>query len=125
MIGVLSAVLCAAIVAGVLWLGLAARRCRMVTGEKLGWFLAAGGLAWAGPARFLGHPAGLGDLLFVAGVLIVLLSLHGGAMLKKADALDGRVDGRLGVIPLHRGAHIADGPRPEGSAFPIRRGPGA
>lgn len=110
MIAMLSAVLAAAIVGGVLLVGLFDRRSPMPRAQRLGWCLTAAGLIWAGPARFLGQPAGIADLLFLLGVLVVLLSLHGGAMLKKADALDGRMDGRLGVIPLHRG--VAPPPRP-------------
>lgn len=116
MIALLSATIAAAVVAGVLLVALLDRRTPMPRGERLGWCMVAGGLVWAGPARFLGQPAGLGDLLFLAGVLVVLLAVHGAAMLKKADALDGRVDGRIGVIPLHRGIAPVVDDAPTGGA---------
>lgn len=103
MIALISALVATAIVGGVLLVGLFDRRSPMSRSQRIGWCLIGGGLVWAGPARFLGQPAGLPDLAFLLGVLIVLLSLHGPALSAKADALDGRVDGRLGVIPLHRG----------------------
>lgn len=110
MIAVLSAVLAAAVVGGVLLVALFDRQNPMSRAQRIGWCLLAAGLLWAGPSRFLGRPAGLGDLVFLLGVLILLLALHGPAILRKVDGLDGRADGRLGVLPLHRG--VAPKPRP-------------
>ncbi len=42
--------------------------------------------------------------MFMTGLLILLLALYGHGLVRRVDALDGKVDGRLNVVPLHRGA---------------------
>lgn len=71
-------------------------------GQRIGLCVMAAGLAWSGPARFLGHEPGLADLMFLGGILINLCATHGVSLLRAADRLDGQEDGRLGpvVIPM-------------------------
>lgn len=53
--------------------------------QRVGVCAMAAGLVWAGPARFLGYPPGLGDLLFVAGLAVHLTAIYGPAIRKRAD----------------------------------------
>jgi hypothetical protein len=75
---------------------------RMSLGQRIGLCAMAAGLAWSGPARFLGYEPGLADLMFLAGILINLCATHGASLLRAIDRLDGQEDGRLGpvVIPM-------------------------
>ena len=63
--------------------------------ERVALTLMAAGLALAGPERFLGRGVGLGDLMFLTGLALHLLRLYGPAMWRKADSLDGAIDGRV------------------------------
>lgn len=110
MIGLASAVLAACVVAAVLAVVLFDRRTAPPRGQRVGLTLMAAGLLWAAPARMLGGAPGLGDAIFLLGLLILLLALYGARLIRGVDALDGHVDGRLGVIPLHRG--VAPPPKP-------------
>lgn len=56
----------------------------------------AAGLAWAGIPRLLGRPPGPGDLLLLASLGLYLALRYGPEILRHADRLDGRDDGRLG-----------------------------
>ena len=103
MMGLISAVLAACVVGVVLLIVLFDRRTAPPRGQRIGLSMMAAGLLWAAPARMMGGAPGLGDLVFLLGLLILLLALYGGPLARRADALDGRIDGRLGVIPLHRG----------------------
>lgn len=109
MISLFSAALAAGVVAVVLAIVLLDRRTAPPRGQRIGLSMMAGGLLWAGPSRMLGGSPGMGDLVFLLGLLILLLALYGGQMVKRVDAIDGRIDGRLGVVPLHRG--VAPPPR--------------
>lgn len=95
MIAVLAGLVAALIVAVVILLMIGWGE-RLSCTQRVGLCAMTAGLTWAGPARFLGHPAGLADLLFVAGILVSLLATHGRAIWRHADALDGAVDGRIG-----------------------------
>lgn len=110
MISLASAALAAGVVALVLAIVLLDRRTAPPRGQRLGLSMMAGGLLWAGPQRMLGGSPGMGDLVFLLGLLILLLTLYGGQLSRRVDAVDGRMDGRLGVVPLHRG--VAPPPRP-------------
>lgn len=101
---VASALVAAAVVALVMVVAVFDHRCPVPKGQRVGLCLMAAGLMWAGPARFLGAATGPGDLMFMIGLLILLLALYGRGLARRVDALDGQVDGRLNVVPLHRGA---------------------
>lgn len=75
---------------------------RLSLGQRVGLCAMAAGLAWSGPARFLGHEPGLADLMFLGGILINLWATHGASLIRAADRLDGKEDGRIGpvVIPM-------------------------
>lgn len=90
---------------------------RLSLGQRVGLCALASGLAWSGPARFLGHDPGLADLLFLAGILINLLATHGRSLLYAADRIDGREDGKVGpvVIPM---AEVRDPARKSGRSGP-------
>ena len=96
MIAVICAVLGFAIiltVAAVAVLGWAGRLTRL---ERVGLCVLAAGLVWAGPGRFLSTPGpGLGDLLFLAGIGTLLVSIYGRALIAHIEGMDGRQDGRL------------------------------
>lgn len=96
MIAVICAVLGGSIILTVVavavlgWAGL------VPTGQRAGLYILAAGLLWAGPGRFLSTPGpGLGDLLFLAGIATLLVSIYGRALLAHVEGLDGRRDGRL------------------------------
>ena len=66
------------------------------TGQRAGLYILAAGLLWAGPGRFLSQPGpGLGDLLFLAGIGTLLVSIYGRALIAHIEGMDGRQDGRL------------------------------
>lgn len=109
MIDLLTMILAAAVVGLVLLVVFFDRRSPTPKAQRVGLTMMAAGLLWAGPARALGRPAGLGDVLFLSGLLVLLLSLYGAALMRGADMVDGRADGRIGIIPLHRG--VAPPPR--------------
>jgi len=96
MIAVICAMLGGAIILTVVavavlgWAGL------VPTGQRAGLYILAAGLLWAGPGRFLSQPGpGLGDLLFLAGIGTLLVSIYGRALVTHIEGLDGRQDGRL------------------------------
>tara|TARA_R110002124_G_scaffold173690_4_gene341317 strand:- start:10092 stop:10424 length:333 start_codon:yes stop_codon:yes gene_type:complete len=109
MMTIVSAVLAAAVVALVLFVAVFDHRCPVPRRQRIGLCLMAAGLTWAGPARLLGWAPGPGDLMFMMGLLILLLALYGQGLVRRVDALDGKVDGQLNVVPLHRG--VARPPR--------------
>lgn len=100
MIALLAALAAVGVVATIIMVvhGWAGRLTRVV---RLALCLMGAGLAWAGPARFLGYGPGLGDLIFIAGVGLHLAALYGPALWRRADGLDGAVDGRIS-LSLHR-----------------------
>lgn len=67
----------------------------MTTLQRLGLCGMAAGLVGAGMDRVLQQPVGWFDVLFLAGLGLYLARTYGPAILKRADALDGAVDGRL------------------------------
>ena len=67
--------------------------------ERIGLFMTGAGLLWAGPVRLLGGGVGLGDLIFVLGLGLHLWALYGPALWRRADALDGKADGRVIFTP--------------------------
>lgn len=96
MIAVICAMLGGAIILTVVavavlgWAGL------VPTGQRAGLYILAAGLLWAGPGRFLSQPGpGLGDLLFLAGIGTLLVSIYGRALIEHIEGMDGRQDGRL------------------------------
>lgn len=74
--------------------------------QRRGLLALAGGLAWAGPARFLGEPPSMGDLLFLVGLLTYLCATYGPTLYRKADLLDGTADGKVHVASL--AANVVD-----------------
>lgn len=95
MIGPLAFLLAAAVVAVVVLIALLGWGGQLSLRRRLCLALIGAGIVWAGPARFLGHPAGMGDLMLLAGLLGLLVDLHGPSLWKKANGLDGRIDGRV------------------------------
>lgn len=63
--------------------------------QRLGLCAVAAGLVGASPDRFLQRPVGLFDLILLAGLVLYLAASYGAAIARRADALDGRPDGRL------------------------------
>lgn len=123
MIALFSAALAACVVAVALMTVLFDCRTAPPRGQRIGLSMMAAGLLWAAPARMMGGSPGLGDLVFLLGLLVLLLALYGRQLGRRVDAIDGHIDGRLGVVPLHRGAPIVESPRPQGAALSTRRGP--
>lgn len=64
--------------------------------RRIGLCLTGAGLVLAGPGRLLGYDPGVGDLIFLSGLVIHLTALYGHAWWRKIDGLDGAVDGRVG-----------------------------
>lgn len=92
----LSAAVAAAIVAVVVAVALLGWAGRLSRLERIGLCVLAAGLLWAGPTRFLAKPGpGLGDLLFLAGIGTLLVSIYGRALIAHIEGMDGRQDGRL------------------------------
>lgn len=67
--------------------------------ERAGLLVTVAGLCWAGPARYLGEPPGLGDILFLVGLALLVWARHGAAVFGALDRLDGAADGRIGRPP--------------------------
>lgn len=65
--------------------------------QRIGLCAMAAGLLWAGPARALGMGVGLGDVLFLAGLLGYLVATYGKALFSHIDGLDGQRDGKIGA----------------------------
>lgn len=96
MIAVLSAIAALAVVAVVVLASLLGWAGRVSCIQRTSLCVMAAGLVWAGPARFLDQPPGLGDLMFVSGLAVHLAALYGRALWRKIDSLDGVLDGRIG-----------------------------
>ncbi|MBP7704216.1 MAG: hypothetical protein KA105_02885 [Caulobacter sp.] len=62
---------------------------------RLGLLMILAGLCWAAPARFLAEPPGLGDVLFLAGIILYVVDQYGLQVFRALDRLDGRQDGRI------------------------------
>jgi hypothetical protein len=110
MIALVTMVLAALIVLLVLMVLVFDRRTTPSRGQRLALSMMAAGLLWAGPARLMGGTPGPGDAVFLLGLLSLLAAVYGPGLARKLDAMDGRADGRLGIIPLHRGAIAVGGP---------------
>ncbi|MDP2214991.1 hypothetical protein [Phenylobacterium sp.] len=67
-------------------------------GERLAMGVIAGGLIWAAPGRLGAGGVGLGDVIFLAGVLALIVITYTRRILEHADELDGRADGKVGPI---------------------------
>lgn len=63
--------------------------------QRLGLAMSASGVVWAGVPRLMGQPPGIGDLMFLVGLLTFLGRTYGPAILKSLDAMDGKSDGRF------------------------------
>lgn len=83
----LGAVICALLMG---WGGL------LSLGQRLGLAMTASGLVLAAIPRFQGHPPGWGDVLMLLGLLVYLAVTYGPRLFERVDALDGKVDGRIG-----------------------------
>lgn len=57
--------------------------------QRLGLTTIAAGLIWPGP----------GEVILRLGLMLLLLSLFGRSIWRRADGLDGAVDGRIGWFP--------------------------
>lgn len=77
MIVLLSAIVALAIVATVVLKGVLGWAGSISRTQRVGLCLTGAGLVWAGPARFLDQPPGLGDLLFVVGIAVHVIATHG------------------------------------------------
>lgn len=67
-------------------------------GERLALALISGGLVWAAPGRLEAGGVGLGDVVFLVGVLALVVVTYTRRILEHADQLDGKADGKLGPI---------------------------
>lgn len=67
-------------------------------GERMSMGVIAGGLLWAAPGRLHAGGVGLGDVIFLAGVLALIVVTYTRRILEHADAMDGRADGKVGAI---------------------------
>lgn len=67
-------------------------------GERLAMGVIAGGLIWAAPGRLHAGGVGLGDVIFLAGVLALIIVTYTRRILEHADQMDGQADGKLGPI---------------------------
>lgn len=65
--------------------------------QRVGLAAAGAGLLWAAVPRFQGAPPGAGDVLMLAGWATYLAATYGPAIWRKADSLDGHIDGRIGA----------------------------
>lgn len=63
--------------------------------QRIGLCAAGAGLVGAGASRVLQGPVGWFDVLFLAGLALYLARTYGPAILKRADACDGAVDGHV------------------------------
>lgn len=70
-------------------------------GQRLGLCGLAAGLVAAGIDRALMRPVGWGDLLFLGALALYLAFTYVPAILRRADALDGVIDGRIS-LPIRR-----------------------
>lgn len=70
---------------------------RVTRWQRFGLIIFASGLTLAAPARYFGQAVGLPDLMMLAGLFIYLLARNAKYILRRADALDGREDGRLSL----------------------------
>ncbi|MEW6020169.1 MAG: hypothetical protein AB1760_19090 [Pseudomonadota bacterium] len=73
-------------------------------GERMAMGAIAGGLVWAAPDRLHAGGVGLGDLIFLAGVLALIVVTYTRRILRHVDQLDGKADGRAGPIGVGWGA---------------------
>ena len=64
--------------------------------QRVGLALSASGVVWAGVPRLMGHPPGIGDLMFLAGLVTFFVATYGPAIYRNLDALDGQLDGHIG-----------------------------
>lgn len=63
--------------------------------QRVGLALSASGVIMAGVPRFLGQPPGLGDLMFLAGLVTFLGRTYGPSIFHNLDGLDGVFDRKL------------------------------
>ena len=64
--------------------------------QRLGLSTMASGLVLAAVPRLAGNGPGLGDLLFLGGIVLFLGATYLPAIWRHVDGLDGAVDGRIG-----------------------------
>lgn len=96
MIGILTGFAALVVIALVVAIALMGWGGRVGRAQQIGLCLMAAGLVWAGPARFLGYGPGLGDLAFLIGIALYVAAIHGPALWRRVDALDGAQDGWIG-----------------------------
>lgn len=72
------------------------------TVQRAGLAVSAMGIVGAGIPRFLGHPPGLFDLAFMAGLVAFLARTYGPAIFHNLDGLDGVFDGKLDLRRPHQ-----------------------
>lgn len=77
MIAVAAAVVALAVVAAVVVKGVLGWGGDIPRLQRLALCLMGAGLVWAGPARFLDLPPGLGDLAFVSGIALHVWAVYG------------------------------------------------
>lgn len=93
----LAAVLAAAIVGIILLASVVGWGARVSCWQKRGLLMAAACVVIVMPGRLLTHEVGLGDAALLGGMETYLWARHGKHILKRADGLDGAVDGRIGL----------------------------
>jgi hypothetical protein len=67
----------------------------MSLAQRLGLCAVAAGIVGAGVGRAAQAPVGWFDALFVGGLAVYLAASYGPAIRRRADAADGREDGRV------------------------------
>lgn len=63
--------------------------------QRAGLALSASGVVLAGIPRMMGQPPGVGDLMFLAGLVTFLARTYGPAIFHNLDGLDGVFDGKV------------------------------
>lgn len=72
------------------------------TVQRAGLAVSASGVVLAGLPRLMGHPPGLGDLMFLGGLVAFLARTYGPAIFHNIDGLDGVFDGKLDLRRPHQ-----------------------
>lgn len=67
----------------------------MTTAQRVGLCAIAAGLIGAGIGRATQAPVGWFDTLFLGGLAVYLAATYGPGIWRRADAADGREDGRI------------------------------
>lgn len=69
--------------------------------QRVGLAMSASGVVLAGVPRLMGQPPGIGDLMFLVGLLTFLGRTYGPAIFHNIDGLDGVFDRKLDLTRRH------------------------